>query len=172
MVATHTDHFPDTKLREYVWTELKTRNITKKTVGEGVYTLQHKYYPDMSAEDFGEELPKVLKKREVLEILAVGFMIDDLATENKLPEVMQFIVEKDLAQFSTDEFLATLLALMYGGIAVTNWGYLDTHKFGVAKELDNKNGTINTFSDDLASALMACCAGRVGHKVEVNSEEE
>lgn len=171
MVAHKEDHFPDTKLRDYVWTELKTRNITQKTVGEAVYQIQHSYYPDWTPEDFGKELPHVLRKREVLNPLAVGFALDNLATENKLPDALQYIVEKDAGQFGVDETVALSLVSLYGPIAVSNWGALDKNKIGVAKELDNKHGTVNTFADDLFSALVASIAGRVGQRVETNPKE-
>ena len=162
MVAKQGDIFPDKELREFVDKELEKRNINQETIGAGVYELQHKYFPEKTVEQFGAELPNVLKKREVLEPLAIGFTLDNLANEHKLPSVVQEMIQKDLAQFSTDELLAISICSLYGNIAVSAFGNADQNKIGLAKQLDTTPDNINTFADDLVSALVACCAGRFG----------
>ena len=162
MVAKQGDIFPDKELREFVDKELEKRNINEHTVGELIYGLQHKFFPNKTVDEFGEELPYVLKKREVQEVLAIGFALDNLATEKKLPGIVQTIVERDMGEFSTDELLSITIAMMYGGISIANWGRIDTNKFGLAKELDTTPGNVNTFADDLVEALASACAARLG----------
>jgi phosphatidylglycerophosphatase A len=166
MVAKKGDIFPDKELRDFVDEELEKRNINEKTVGEVVYELQSKYYPGKTAEDFGKQLPKVLKKREVLEPLAIGFELDRLTQEGKLKEPIQTIIARDMGMLSTDEVLAMSITGLYGGISQAAFGNLDNNKRGVAKELDNSEGRVNTFADDLFSALVAAVCGRVGQESE------
>lgn len=163
MVATKGVSYPDKELYEYVLTELEKRNITQYTVGEAAHILQHKYFPNVSVEEFGAELPKILKKREVLNILATGFALDNLATEQKLPQPLQFIVENDLGIFGVDETLAMAISQLYGSIAQTNYGFADKEKMGLAKKLDNSGSQVNTFADDLFLALVSGVVGRFGH---------
>lgn len=163
MVATKGVDYPDKELYEYVVAELEKRNITQKTVGEAAYELQHMYFPNVTVEDFGSELPHVLKKREVLNLLATGLALDNLATENKLPQPLQFIIENDLGVFGVDETLAMAISQLYGSIAQTNYGYADKEKMGLAKKLDNGGDYVNTFADDLFLALVSGVVGRFGH---------
>lgn len=163
MVATKGVDYPDKELYEYVVAELGKRNITQQTVGEAAYELQHMYFPNVKVEDFGSELPHVLKKREVLNLLATGLALDNLATENKLPQPLQFIIENDLGVFGVDETLAMAISQLYGSIAQTNYGYADKEKMGLAKKLDNSGDYVNTFADDLFLALVSGVVGRFGH---------
>lgn len=164
MVATKGLDYPDQELYDWVVNELDEKNINAKTLGEAVYELQHKYYPELTAEDFGKEFKNVLKKREVLNLLATGLVLDNLATERKLPEPYQTIVENDLGQFGVDETLSIAISQLYGSLGVTNYGYGDKIKVGYSKYLDNETaGQINTFADDLFTALASAMVGRVGH---------
>lgn len=164
MVARKDDIFPDKELREFVDNELEKRGINEQSVGEVVYELQSKYYPGRSVESFGKELPKVLKKREVLEPLAIGFELDRLTQEGKLREPIQTIIARDMGMLSTDEVLAMSITGLYGGISQAAFGNLDNNKRGIANRLDNADGKVNTFADDLFSALVAAVCGRVGQE--------
>ena len=164
MVATTGMEYPDQELYDWVINELNKKNINAATLGEAVYELQHKYFPDLTPEDFGKEFKNVLKKREVLNLLSTGLILDNLATEHKLPEPYQTIVENDLGQFGVDETLSIAISQLYGSLGVTNYGYGDKIKVGYSKYLDNEeDGVINTFADDLFTALASAMVGRFGH---------
>lgn len=163
MVATKGFKYPDRELYDWVLNELHKRNINNETIGEIAYEMQHQYLPELTVEDFGKELDEVLKKREVLNILATGFALDNLADEGLLPSPLQEIIENDLGVYGVDESLSLCLSQLYGSIAVTNYGFTDKDKPGIAKDLDNSHGHVNTFADDLALALASAVIGRCGH---------
>lgn len=176
MVATKGFKYPDRELYDWVLNELHKRNINNETIGEIAYNMQHQYLPHLTVEDFGAQLDEVLKKREVLNILATGFALDNLANEGLLPEPLQTIVKEDAGVYGVDETISLALSQLYGSIAVTNYGYEDKKKLGIAAQLDNSNGQVNTFADDLALALASAVIGRCGHgsKLELddNTVEE
>lgn len=172
MVATKNFEYPDQELYDWVLNELHKRNINNQTVGEIAYEMQHQYLPELTVEDFGAQLDEVLKKREVLNILATGFALDNLANEGLLPEPLQTIVKEDAGVYGVDETISLALSQLYGSIAVTNYGYEDKKKLGIAAKLDNSNGQVNTFADDLALALASAVIGRCGHGSKLNLEED
>lgn len=172
MVATKGLKYPDRELYDWVINELNRRNINRKTIGEIAYKMQHQYFPKLTVDDFGKELDEVLKKREVLNILATGFALDNLTREGLLPEPLQTIVANDLGVYGVDESLSLSLSQLFGSIAVTNYGYVDKDKPGIARELDNSKGQVNTFADDLALALASAVIGRCGHGSKLNLDDE
>lgn len=171
MVANKNVPYPDQELFDYVVKELDKRGIDEWTVGNAAYAMQHQYYPDVTVEQFGSELTNVLKKREVLNNLAVGFALDNFANRSLLPEPLQTIVANDLGNFTVDESLALNITQLYGTISSTNYGHADKEKIGFAKELDNSNGEINTFSDDLFSALASAVCARFAHGSALQLDE-
>lgn len=171
MVATKGFKYPDRELYDWVLNELEKRNINRRTIGEIAYKMQHQYLPDLTVDDFGKELDEVLKKREVLNILATGFALDNLADEGLLPEPLQSIIKADAGVYGFDESTALSLSQLYGSIAVTNYGYVDKAKIGVAASLDNSHGHVNTFADDLALALASAVIGRCGHGSKLDLDE-
>lgn len=171
MVANKNVPYPDQELFDYVVKELDKRGIDEWTVGNAAYAMQHQYYPDVTVEQFGGELTNVLKKREVLNNLAVGFALDNFANRSLLPEPLQTIVANDLGAFGVDEALALSITQLYGTVSSTNYGHADKEKIGFAKELDNSNGIINTFSDDLFSALASAVCARFAHGSALQLDE-
>lgn len=171
MVANKNVPYPDQELFDYVVKELDKRGIDEWTVGNAAYAMQHQYYPDVTVEQFGSELTNVLKKREVLNNLAVGFALDNFANRSLLPEPLQTIVANDLGAFGVDEALALSITQLYGTVSSTNYGHADKEKIGFAKELDNSNGTVNTFSDDLFSALASAVCARFAHGSALQLDE-
>lgn len=163
MAATKGFKYPDRELYDWVLNELHKRNINNETIGEIAYNMQHQYLPHLTVEDFGAQLDEVLKKREVLNILATGFALDNLANEGLLPEPLQTIIANDAGVYGGDESWALNISQLYGSIAVTNYGFTDKDKPGIAAQLDNSNGQVNTFADDLALALASAVIGRCGH---------
>lgn len=172
MVATKGFKYPDRELYDWVLNELHKRNINNETIGEIAYNMQHQYLPHLTVEDFGAQLDEVLKKREVLNILATGFALDNLANEGLLPEPLQTIIANDAGVYGGDESWALNISQLYGSIAVTNYGFTDKDKPGIAAQLDNSNGQVNTFADDLALALASAVIGRCGHGSKLNLEED
>ena len=172
MIATKGFKYPDRELYNWVLNELEKRNINRRTIGEIAYKMQHQYMPDLTVDDFGKELDEVLKKREVLNILATGFALDNLADEGLLPSPLQEIIENDLGVYGVDESLSLCLSQLYGSIAVTNYGFTDKDKPGIAKDLDNSHGHVNTFADDLALALASAVIGRCGHGSKLDLDED
>ena len=171
MVANKNVPYPDQELFDYVVKELDKRGIDEWTVGNAAYAMQHQYYPDVTVEQFGSELTNVLKKREVLNNLAVGFALDNFANRHLLPEPLQTIVANDLGAFGVDEALALSITQLYGTVSSTNYGHADKEKIGFAKELDNSNGIINTFADDLFSALASAVCARFAHGSALQLDE-
>ncbi len=172
MVATKGFKYPDRELYDWVLNELHKRNINNETIGEIAYNMQHQYLPNLTVEDFGAQLDEVLKKREVLNILATGFALDNLANEGLLPEPLQTIVKEDAGVYGVDETISLALSQLYGSIAVTNYGYEDKKKLGIAAQLDNSNGQVNTFADDLALALASAVIGRCGHGSKLELDDK
>lgn len=160
--------YPDQELFDFVMNELKKRNINSHTVGEAAYQLQHQYLPELTIADFGYQLNEILKKREVLNTLALGFEIDNLATEKKLSEPLQTIIENDLGIFGLDELLAMNISQLYGSLSVSNFGFADKIKVGIAKDLDTDESHVRTFSDDLFSALVSAVIGRCGNGAKLD----
>lgn len=49
----------------------------------------------------------------------------------------------DAGIYGLDESIALSLSQLYGSIAVTNYGYADKDKPGIAKKLDNDSVTVH-----------------------------
>jgi phosphatidylglycerophosphatase A len=83
-----------------------------------------------------------------------------------LDKDLEEIVKTDLGLFGTDEVLAYGICNLYGSIALTNFGFLDKHKFGVVERLNDegkKEGVCHTFLDDMVAAIAAAAASRFAH---------
>lgn len=167
--------YPDNELYQFVQKELHKRGITAYSIGEIAYEMQHDYLPDFKIENFAKQFNEVLKKREVLNLLAFAFELDNLANKGMFSEPIQNIIENDAGFWQIDEILASSLAQLFGMLAITNYGYLDKKKLGIAKQLDEAD-SITVFSDDIVSALASAVIGRCGHgsKLELddNTVEE
>ena len=124
--------------------------------------MQHDYLPDYEISDFAEQFSEVLKKSEVLNLLAFAFELDNLANKRMFSEPIQNIIENDAGFWQIDEILASSLAQLFGMLAITNYGYLDKNKVGIARRLDEED-SITVFSDDIVSALASAVIGRCGH---------
>lgn len=155
-------NYPDKEIYEFVQKELRKRGITAYSIGEIAYEMQHEYLPDYEISDFAEQFNEVLKKREVLNLLAFAFELDNLANKGAFSEPIQSIIENDAGFWQIDEILASSLAQLFGMLAITNYGYLDKKKLGIAKQLDEAD-SITVFSDDIVSALASAVIGRCGH---------
>ena len=164
-------NYPDNELYQFVQEELHKRGITAYSIGEIAYEMQHDYLPDYEISDFAEQFSEVLKKREVLNLLAFAFELDNLANKRMFSEPIQNIIENDAGFWQIDEILASALAQLFGMLAITNYGYLDKNKVGIARRLDEED-SITVFSDDIVSALASAVIGRCGHGSKLELDEQ
>ena len=164
-------NYPDKEIYEFVQKELRKRGITAYSIGEIAYEMQHEYLPDYEISDFAEQFNEVLKKREVLNLLAFAFELDNLANKGAFSEPIQSIIENDAGFWQIDEILASSLAQLFGMLAITNYGYLDKNKVGIARRLDEED-SITVFSDDIVSALASAVIGRCGHGSKLELDDK
>ncbi|MGK0699409.1 phosphatidylglycerophosphatase A family protein [Priestia flexa] len=146
---------------------LEERGVSVFDIAEIVYDLQLPYHPDLTIQQCGESVERVLQKREIQHALLVGIELDKLAEQGKLSEPLQSIVEQDEGLFGIDETIALGAVLTYGSIAVTTFGYLDKVKVGVIKKLDCKKENehkVHTFLDDLIASIASSAASRLAHR--------
>jgi phosphatidylglycerophosphatase A len=156
--------YPDTAAFAYVLSEFKQKNVTPDAVAQVVYDLQHKFMPQVTLEEYQAEVINMMHKREFLNNAMVGLALDDLAAEDALPEPLNAIIKNDVGVFGVDETISLGVAQLSGSIGSTNYGYLDRTKPGILHDLDNENGQVNTFIDDLVGALASAVAGKMAHK--------
>ena len=164
-------NYPDKEIYEFVQKELRKHGITAYSIGEIAYEMQHEYLPDYEISDFAEQFNEVLKKREVLNLLAFAFELDNLANKGAFSEPIQNIIENDAGFWQIDEILASSLAQLFGMLAITNYGYLDKNKVGIARRLDEED-SITVFSDDIVSALASAVIGRCGHGSKLELDDK
>jgi len=149
-------------LKNLVIQLLKDRGVTLKDIGDLVYTLQSAYGP-LTPEECEESVDRVLSKREVQNAILTGIILDIYAEKKLLPQPLQDILEKDQALYGIDEVLALAITNVYGSIGFTNFGYLDKEKVGILKILDNTEGQVHTFLDDLVAGIAAAASARIAH---------
>lgn len=156
--------YPDYASYTYVINELSRKGVSIKEIAKEAYEAQTKFDNTLRLPEFELAVKDILHKREVLNACMVGLTLDKLATKGLLDEPLQEIISNDQAAFGIDEELAISICGLYGSIAITQFGSLDLNKKGLAKRLDsNSNGEVNTFIDDLVSALVACAEAKVMH---------
>lgn len=153
--------YPETKLYNFIMKEFDKRGVTKDDIVDIAIQLQAKYNPDVPREDYFKVLEVILHKIAVMNSLAVGLTLDNLATEDKLPEPLQTIIQEDSSYFDIDEYLAISISNLYGAIGITNFGFLDKCKTGIVKQLDESADRVNTFADDLVGALAVAVGAKI-----------
>lgn len=152
------------ELTKFAIEALKRRHIQLEDIAEIVYTLQTDYHPDLTLEECKKSVRKVLEKREIVHAILTGIALDELAEQNLIMEPLLSIIKSDEGLYGIDEILPLSIVNVYGSIGLTNFGYLDKKKYGVIKELDEaKDGTVNTFLDDIVAALAAAASSRIAH---------
>lgn len=157
--------YPDDKAYVFVQNELKRKGVSLEEIAKEAYIQQSKFDGSLSEGDFVKAIKEIMHKREVLNGCMVGLSLDKLATEKQLDEPLQTIIYEDQPAFGVDETLALNICQLYGSVAATQFGHLDVSKSGIAKKLDsNSNGEVNTFIDDLVSALISCTEAKVMHQ--------
>jgi phosphatidylglycerophosphatase A len=147
---------------------LKKRGVTLDEIVDCVYYLQKDYHQNLSKDKLLDSVLKVLDKREVQYALMTAIELDTKAEQGLfLDKELEGIVRRDEGLFGTDEVLAYGICNLYGSIALTNFGFIDKHKYGVIARLneEGKNGTMcHTFLDDMVGAIAAAAASRFAHQ--------
>ncbi|WP_429970794.1 phosphatidylglycerophosphatase A family protein [Fructilactobacillus sp. Tb1] len=156
--------YPDTQAYDAVIKALNKNGVTIRDISKVVYNLQKKYVDIPSMEYVDKIVIDVLHKREVLNNALVGLEIDRLASEHKLDEPLQSIVEHDLGVFGVDETLALGIANIYGTIGITNYCGLDTNKQGIVKTLDQATDRVTTFIDDIVGSVAGAASAKIAHE--------
>ncbi|WEV51656.1 phosphatidylglycerophosphatase A [Lactobacillus sp. ESL0731] len=157
------NHYPDTKAYNYILKEFDEKGIDLNIIAKEAYESQLRHHTKKDLSFYRKALDKVLHKREIMNYIMTGLALDNLATAKKLPQPLQSILDNDLGVYGTDESIAIGMTGLYGSIAQTNFGTLDTYKSGLAKEIDTDNSRVNVFLDDIVSALNACTQAQVAH---------
>ncbi|SMO33304.1 phosphatidylglycerophosphatase A family protein [Melghirimyces algeriensis] len=148
----------------YVVDLLKRRGVTLDDIAEIAYELQRPYNDELQWETCLQSVEQVLRKREVQHAIITGVALDELAEEKKLPGLLQKIMEVDEPLYGIDEILALSITNVYGTIGLTSFGYLDKTKTGIIRDLNNKNGQIHVFLDDLIAGIAAAASARIAHE--------
>lgn len=156
--------YPMEELKEETIKALKERNVELEDIAKIVYDLQYKYYEELTLDMCMESLNAVLGKREVIHAVLTAIEIDKAAEKNLFSEPVLSIIKSDEGLYGIDEILPLSIVNLYGSIGLTNFGYLDKEKTGIIHDLDMaKDGTVNTFLDDIVAALAAAAASRLAH---------
>lgn len=142
---------------------MQQRGITLEAIGDLVFELQKKYYPDLSMDICLGAVEAVISKREVQHGILTGLALDILAEKKQLPEPLQQIIANDEPLYGIDEVLGMAITNIYGTIGVTSFGYLDKMKIGLVGELDQDKNHCNTFADDLVAGIASAAAAKIAH---------
>ncbi|VKS62343.1 phosphatidylglycerophosphatase A [Streptococcus pneumoniae] len=143
---------------------LKEREVTIEDMAALVIFSQQKYYPELTLDDASYAIQRVLKKREVQNVIMTGIELDKLAEAQKLSPEFQKIMEKDNPLYGIDEVIVLSILNLYGSIAFTNYGYLDKLKPLILERLnENHEGVCNVFLDDIVGAIAAAACSKFAH---------
>lgn len=154
---------------QQVLAQLNSRGVEMDDIADIVYQLQAPYHPNLTVDECRESVLRVLEKREVQHAIFTGIALDMLAEQRLLPEPLQTIMDEDEPLYGVDEVLALAVTNVYGSIGLTNFGYLDKIKMGVIGKLNNHQGQIHVFLDDLVASVAASAAARIAHQHEAKS---
>lgn len=146
---------------------LSDRGVEIEDIAELVMFAQKKYCEDLTIEKASEHVIRVLKKREVQNVILTGIELDVLVEKEMISKPLIDILKKDNPLYGVDEILVFSIVNIYGSIGFTNYGYLDKLKPGILKKLDEKkDGVCNVFLDDLVGAIAAAACSRIAHNTE------
>lgn len=159
-----TYHYRDGEAYIYVLNKLKQRGVSLEDICQKAIEEQKKHGVESSESDARKYLISLLHKREIMNVILTGIYLDEQAEKGLIDGPLQEIIASDAPSFGLDESFAFAITSLFGSIACTNFGFLDVNKTGKAKELDNSKGRINTFLDDIFSALVASLEARMAHE--------
>lgn len=154
------------KLYHHTLSMLRLRGVTLESLAKPAYDNQSKYV-DITLDDAVDAVKDVLHKNEVINAVLTAIELDRQAERNQIIDpYLQEIITNDESLYGIDEILALSITNIFGSIALTNFGYLDKVKHGIAKKLDTLGKEkINcmTFLDDVASAIIAGASSKLAH---------
>ena len=159
-----TFHYNDGEAYVFILKKLKQRGIDLEDICAKAIEEQKKHGVEVSMSDARKYLINLLHKREIMNVIMVGIYLDEQAEKGLLEGPLQDIVASDAPAFGLDESFAFVITSLFGSIAGTNFGSLDVNKTGVAKKLDISEGHVNTFLDDIFSALVASLEAKMAHE--------
>ena len=143
---------------------IEQRGVKIRDIAELVLISQKKYYKDLTIEEAEFNVERVLRKREVQNVIMTGIQLDKLAEEGKISSPLDKILMEDNPLYGVDEIMALSICNIYGSIGFTNYGYLDKLKPGILEKIDKKvEGKSNVFLDDLIGAVAAAACSRLAH---------
>lgn len=144
---------------------LASRGITLDDLVDLVDGLQRPYNPHMDRQLCVDNVRGVLKKQQVYHAIQLAIKVDMAVEKGEMNPQYNNIVGHDEGLFGVDESVATAIPLLYGTIALTNFGYLDKEKPGIIDSLDSDHsgGRCNTFIDDIVCGIVAAACGRLAH---------
>lgn len=160
--------YPEKEAYLYIRQQLASHGISLKEMAREAKIDQDGHHVKASVEDYIKAIENLLHKHDVMSIILSGLALDQLAEKKMLPDPLQAIIENDLPLYSVDELLSIGLTEMYGGIAVTNYGFRDVKKRQLAKRVDESKDHVNCFLDDFVSAIIACAEAIVAHGLQEN----
>ncbi|MBP1993288.1 phosphatidylglycerophosphatase A family protein [Paenibacillus eucommiae] len=144
---------------------LASRGVELDDLVDIVDGLQRPYSPDMERSVCVTHTLAVLRKQQTYHAIQLAIKIDEGVEKEEFSKQYNHIVGLDEGLFGVDESIATAISLMYGTIALTNFGYLDKAKLGIIKDLDSDHseGKCNTFIDDIVCGIVSAACGRLAH---------
>ena len=144
---------------------LAARDVKLEDMVEILDLLQRPYNPDMERSLCEDNIMAVLRKQQTYHAVQLAIKIDIAVEKGEFSRQFNHTVGSDEGLFGVDESVATAIPLMYGTIAITNFGFLDKEKIGIISELDSDHaeGKCNTFIDDIVCGIVAAACGRLAH---------
>jgi phosphatidylglycerophosphatase A len=144
---------------------LASRGVSLDEIVDIVDGLQRPYNPDMERKLCEEHVLGVLRKQQTFHAIQLAIKIDTAVEAGEFSKQYNYTVGQDEGLFGVDESVASAIPLLYGTIAITNFGYLDKAKPGVIAQLDSdhEEGKCNTFIDDIVCGIAAAACGRLAH---------
>lgn len=143
---------------------LASRGVQLSDLVDIVDALQRPYSPELDRKIVEGHVLAVLKKQQTFHAVQLAVKIDEAVEKGEFNKQFSNIVGFDEGLYGVDESVATSISLMYGTIALTNFGYLDKTKPGIIHKLDSEHeGRCNTFIDDLVCGIAAAACGRLAH---------
>ncbi|MFC0212652.1 phosphatidylglycerophosphatase A [Paenibacillus chartarius] len=144
---------------------LASRGVQLSEIVDIVDSLQRPYNPDMDRQLCEDHVLGVLRKQQTYHAIQLAIKIDTAVERGEFSAQYNHTVGQDEGLFGVDESVASAIPLLYGTIALTNFGYLDKSKPGVISQLDSNHeeGVCNTFIDDIVCGIAAAACGRLAH---------
>jgi phosphatidylglycerophosphatase A len=144
---------------------LLRRGVNLNQLADMVLMLQKPYNTLLTLEECKVHVLGVLRKQQTYHTIQLCAQIDEGVEQNEFGAQFQAIVANDEGLYGVDEAVNISISMMYGMIAITNFGYLDKAKPGIIGDLDldHFNGKCNTFMDDTVCAIVSASCARLAH---------